>query len=132
MKLIAPVAVVFLASSLCCCADLFEKLGVEIPAMGGGSMPESMSDFPEYAGAELISSGTVGDISTVTYNVDGAAPKEIVDFYKESLEGSGWTVDTHIDVEDTSSMQLTKEGLKGTVTATTSGDEIWLVLSVEG
>jgi len=147
VRLALPAATVFTAAlSCCCCGDLFSTIGEligdldldSLPMEGlsmdglsaGGSGP--LSDVPEFPGADLEAEATVGGTSTRTYQVSEGTPKEIVAFHVDHCNDSGWTVGTHVDTDDSSVLQCTNDGQTLSVTASDQGEQIWLVVSLEG
>lgn len=81
----------------------------------GGSVPDNWpKDVPAYAGAAVQFSGTnMGDagegaMGLVMTSEDNAT--SVVDFYKESLKSSGWTLKNTMAAQGNTVMLFTKDG----------------------
>jgi hypothetical protein len=142
MKLMIPVAFGMLGAGMCCCGDLVAKIselaGVEMPIAGvggGGSVTGPLADIPAYAGAELVTSATMGTLSSGTWRLKDATDSDVIAFYKTSLTGSGWTVDAEVVAQGSSVLQCSKDGktlsIALTDDPTTSGSKL-LTLSIQG
>lgn len=140
MKLMIPVAFGMLGAGMCCCGDLVAKIselaGVEVPGMGGGAaVTGALADIPTYAGAELVTSASMGTLSSGTWRLKDATDSDVIAFYKTSLTGSGWTVDAEVVAQGSSVLQCSRDGktlsIALTDDPTTAGSKL-LTLSIQG
>jgi hypothetical protein len=139
VKLVVPLAVGMLGAGMCCCGDLVAKItemaGVSVPGVGSASVVGPLADLPAYAGGELVTSATMGSLSSATWRLSGASDADVINFYKSSLTGAGWTVDVEVVAQGSSVLQCSKDGKTLSIALTddpTSAGSKLLTLSLQG
>ncbi len=130
MKVFPVVLGLMLAAGACCCGDMLEGLGVPMPSPGG-DVPAALAGFEVYPGAQFQAGAKVGSVSSANFEVPGAAPTDIVNFYKGQFVEDGYTIGVDYADATTATVQGSKGSAKATATATTQGDKVWLVLGLQ-
>ena len=152
MRLAVPVLGIFVAAGWCCCCGgagdfvrqvrtQMEKQGVSMPSTesipgmptvttGGTELTGDLAGFPFYAGAQPQATASVAGVTSANFEIKGATPESVVDFYAEYAKNNGWTEIGHANAGGTSTFTSQKEGQMFTASATSHGDAVWLSLAV--
>jgi hypothetical protein len=154
MRLVVPVLGIFVAAGWCCCcggADDFveqvrvemAKQGVQVPGAEGGGLPGmpsvttggselrgDLSGFPVYAGAVLQAQASVAGVTSANFEVSGATPDALVDFYASYAKENGWTEVARANAGGTSTFTSTKGDKMFNASATAQGEQVWLTLAM--
>lgn len=90
--------------------------GVQIKVGDDFEFPaEFPEDIPVYPGAKAKASASgTGTRLTVGFE-SSAEPKEVFDFYRETLEGGGWSVDNQADMGAAHMLMVSKAGRTATI-----------------
>jgi len=98
--------------------------GVELP-------DDFPKDVPVYPSATILTSMTSAEGIMVSTQ-STADPTQVVSFYKEKMEGEGWTVEAEMNMGPQRIISFTKDDRKLMVTAGSQGDKTLISLVAGG
>jgi hypothetical protein len=146
MRLVVPVFAIFVGAGWCCCCggagDFVQqvkqemaKQGVQLPdapavTTGGTELTGDLAGFPLYTGAVMQGQASMAGVSSATFEVKGASPDAVVDYYADYAKQNGWTELSRANAGGTSSFTSQKGDKSFTASATPQGDRVWLSLAM--
>ncbi|MGD2272473.1 MAG: hypothetical protein PVI06_18885 [Desulfobacterales bacterium] len=87
-------------------------------AWGQVGVPDKIKKLvPIYKGAKVIQSMQIQEGAQVILEVP-ASPKEVIAFYKDTLQQKKWTVVMQMDMQNSSMLNLSKDDLNLMISAT--------------